>query len=387
MEPERSLPNIAYAGRKKLSPKETHASFDAVSSAGYDSALALPGLFCLSSLENLLMSAQDAEQHWEAVVAIYPEVTSVMSAIAGHSRNSNSSSGFKLSMTRRTATFASVTLIALASLAAAQTMPKPAAQQSGLTAYLQFGGTANSDGQVYALSPSAGYDFNSHFGIAVGAPVYFVRPSSSTGSAAASGLGDPFLGLHLQYPNETLNFATFLTGTAPIGNSKEGLSTGRATVDWTSHIDHRISRLTPFLEAGLANTTPDSSLFLRPYTTLGFNAHFRGGASYAVRKFVSVGASGYDILPSGNQTIFSRVPPAQANGGNGQHGPSFLNSQQTTGSSSLAQDDGFSTWIEAFAQRTVDLQLGFTRSFVYNLNSVSFNIGINLRQFYRSSQN
>jgi len=128
-------------------------------------------------------------------------------------------------MTRRTALFASVTFIALASLAAAQTMPKPAAQESGITAYLQFGGTTNSDGQVYALNPSVGYDFNSHFGMAVGAPVYFVRPSSSTGSASATGLGDPFLGLHLRYPNEILNFATFLTGTAPVGNSKEGLST------------------------------------------------------------------------------------------------------------------------------------------------------------------
>lgn len=68
-------------------------------------------------------------------------------------------------------------------------------------------------------------------------------------------------------------------------------------------------------------------------------------------------------------------------------GPPFLNNQQTTGSSSIAHDDGFSTWIDAFPQRPVDLQLGFTRSFAYDLNSVSFNIGINLRQLYRRSQN
>jgi hypothetical protein len=74
-------------------------------------------------------------------------------------------------MTRRTALFASVTFIALVGLATAQTMPKPAARESGITAYLQFGGTANSDGQFYALNPSVGYDFNSHFGMAVGAPV------------------------------------------------------------------------------------------------------------------------------------------------------------------------------------------------------------------------
>jgi len=38
-------------------------------------------------------------------------------------------------------------------------------------------------------------------------------------------------------------------------------------------------------------------------------------------------------------------------------------------------------------RHTVDLQLGFTQSFAYDSNSVSFNIGINLRQLYRSSQN
>jgi hypothetical protein len=149
-----------------------------------------------------------------------------------------------------------------------------------------------------------------------------------------------------------------------------------------------ISRLTPFLEAGIANTTPDSSLFLRPYTTFGFNTHFRGGAGYDVWKFVSVGgASGYDILPSGQQTVFSRVTPGQTSSGTGQHGPPFLNNQQTTGSSSIARDDGFSAWIDAFPHRTVDLQMGFTRSFAYDLNSVSFNIGLNLRQLYRRSQN
>ena len=290
-------------------------------------------------------------------------------------------------MTRRTPLIVSVTFLIISSFAAAQMSPKPAAVVSGMTAYVQFGGTANSDGAVYALNPSIGYDFNTHFGLAVGAPIYFFRPSTSTGASAASGLGDPYLALHLRYPNEILNFATLLTGSAPVGNSKEGLSTGRATFDWTSRIDHSISGLTPFLEGGIANTIADSTLYLRPYTTLGFNTHFRAGGTYNIWKFVSLGGSGYDILPSGNQTVFSRVTPGQSKSGSGQHGPPFLNNQQTTGTSSIAHDDGFSTWVDVFPQRTVHLQIGFTRSFVYDLNSISFNIGINLRQLYRQTQN
>jgi hypothetical protein len=287
----------------------------------------------------------------------------------------------------RTPVFAIVVIITLVGLAAAQSSPKPAAKESGLTSYVQFGGTANSDGQIYELNSNVGYDFTPHFGLAVGAPFYFVRPSAATGTASANGVGDPYLTLHLRYPGPLINFASVLTGSAPLGNSKQGLSTGRATFDWTNRIDHSISRLTPFLEVGIANTTPDSNLFLRPYTTLGFNTHFRAGASYDVWRFVSVGVSGYDILPSGQQTVFRRVNPGQASSGSGQHGPPFLNNQQTTGSSGIARDDGFSTCIDAYPERTVDLQLAFTRSFAYDLNSVSFNIGINLRELYRKSQN
>jgi hypothetical protein len=286
-------------------------------------------------------------------------------------------------MTRQTPPFAIVLISTLAGIAAAQSSAKPAAQDRGLTSYVQFVGTADADGQIYEVNSNVGYDFNSHFGFAVGAPFYFVRPSSVSGSS--TGLGDPYLTLRLKYPGSMLNFRSAVTGTAPVGDSKQGLSTGRATFDWTSRFDHSIAKLTPFVDVGIANTTPDSRLFLRPYTTLGFNAHFQGGASYDLWKFVSAGGSGYGILPSGQQTVFSRVIPAQGNAGNVQHGPAFLNNQQTTGSASLAQDHGFSSWIDASPGRKVNLELGFTRSVVYDLNLVSFTIGINLRQLYRSN--
>jgi hypothetical protein len=289
-------------------------------------------------------------------------------------------------MTRRTTLFAGVIVTIFVGFASAQNSTKPAAQEGGMTAYLQFGGTANSDGAVYELNSNIGYDFNSHFGFVVGAPIYFIRPAASTGTSSASGLGDPYLALRVRYLNPMLSFATVLTGTVPVGNSKEGLSTGRATFDWTGHIDHSFSRLTPFVEAGIANTIADSGLYQRAYTTLGFNTHFRGGTYYDVSKFVRLGAAGFYILPSGQQTVFSRVNHGQTNGGTIQHGPPFLNNQQTTGTASIARDNGFSTWVDVFPQHAVDFQLGFTRSFVYDLNSVSFNIGFDPAQLYRKMQ-
>ena len=143
---------------------------------------------------------------------------------------------------------------------------------------------------------------------------------------------------------------------------KSILSTGRATFDWTGHVDDAFSRLTPFVEAGIANTTADSGLYQRPYTTLGFNTHFRGGAYYDVWKFVKVGAAGYDILPTGQQTVFTRVTHGQSTGSTGQHGPPLLNNRQTTGTAGIAHDNGFSTWIDIFPQPAVDFQLGFKRA-------------------------
>lgn len=276
-----------------------------------------------------------------------------------------------------------VVLTGFAAMAAAQSQPVPALQERpGITSYLEFAGTSNSEGQLYELNSNVGYDFTSHFGFAVGMPIYFVRPSSTTGTSSANGPGDPYLRLHLKYPAATVNFASALTGSAPVGDSKKGLSTGRATFDWTNRIDHDISQWTPFLEAGIANTTPETRLFLRPYTTLGFNTHLRGGTSYDLWKFFSVGASGYDILPSGQQTIFSRVTGPQRSTSRSNHGRPFQNNQQTTGNASIAQDGGFSAWVDATPNRSIDLELGFTRSFAYDLNSVSFNLGLNLARLY-----
>lgn len=66
------------------------------------------------------------------------------------------------------------------------------------------------------------------------------------------------------------------------------------------------------------------------------------------------------------------------------HGP-FQNNQQITGSSDLAYDNGFSAWIGASPSAYLDMQLGYTRSIQYDLNSVSFGIGVNVGRLYHRS--
>jgi len=284
--------------------------------------------------------------------------------------------------------FATLALIAtLCGMTAAQAAPAQSVNDDkGFTSYVQFAGTSNSDGQVYKLDPSVGYNFSGHFGMDVGIPVYFVRASSTAaGTTSTNGIGNPYVDVRVKYLNPILNFGSVLTGYAPAGDSKKGLSTGRGTFDWTNHFDRSFFSLTPFAEVGIANTITDSLLFERPFTTFGFNTHLQGGVKYAVWKILNVGASGYDILPTGQQTVFSKVQGGSSNPASPSHKPVFLNNQQTTGTADIAHDDGFSTWIEAKPGSVLDMELGFTRSIHYDLNSVSFNIGLNLGRLYRKS--
>jgi hypothetical protein len=272
--------------------------------------------------------------------------------------------------------------------AMAQTAPAPAPaakSESGLTSYVEFDGTADGDGQAYVLNSSVGYNFNQHFGVDLGVPVYFVRASatSTTGAFSTNGIGNPYLDLRLKFLSPAVNFGSKLTGFVPVGDSRKGLSTGRGAFDWTNRFEHAFERLTPFAEVGIANTITDSRLFIRPYTTLGFNSHFRAGADYDLWKFISVGASAYDILPAGQQTVFSRIVPGSGNTANGSHGRVFQDNQQTTGSADIARDNGFSAWIDASPGHLVDMELGYTRSVHYDLNAVSFSVGFNLARLYR----
>jgi hypothetical protein len=271
-------------------------------------------------------------------------------------------------------------------LASAQTAARPAAQaETGFRAHAEFGGTSNADGQIYELTTSAGYNFSQHLGMDVGIPIYFIRPSSSAGGTSSNGFGNPFIDGRLKFLNPVVNFGSTLTAFAPLADSKKGFSTGRGTFDWTNHLDRSISDLTPFGEIGIANTITDSRLFLRPFTTLGFNTHFRIGANYDLWKFFTAGASIYDIVPAGQQTVFSKVAPGSANGARVSHGRVFQNNQQTTGSADIAKDHGFSIWLDASPSKYLDGELGFTRSMNYDLNSVSFTLGFNLGQIYRQS--
>ena len=60
--------------------------------------------------------------------------------------------------------------------------------------------------------------------------------------------------------------------------------------------------------------------------------------------------------------------------------PVFETTAITTGSASLARDDGVSAWLLFGKSPGVNLQIGYTRSIEYDLDTLFFGIGFNIRK-------
>lgn len=264
-------------------------------------------------------------------------------------------------------------------------------EQKGFKLYEKFEGSSNSFGQVTKLNTTAGYNFNKYFGVDVGVPIFFVRSASTsttTGTSSTNDVGDAYMALRLTVNNPLVNFASTLTGTAPTGDTGGGLSTGRATYDWSNRFERDFGPLTPFAEVGLANTVLDTHYFHRPFSSLGFISHYEAGTDWNLWRFLSVGASAYDVLPSGQQKIYSRIVKRGMSGlpGPSRHGRVFENNSATIGSADIARDNGFSGWIHAKLSSYMDFELGYSRSVHYRLDTVSFGVGVNVGRLLKRAQ-
>ena len=267
-----------------------------------------------------------------------------------------------------------------------QNPPTPELQK-GFTGFEEFQGTLNSDSKIFKLDSNAGYDFNQHFGVFVGMPLYFANTQTTTtqvnGTATTTttdvtnnGLGNLYLGFAMRAPNKTLDYGSTITLYAPTGSTSNGFSSGRANFDWDNRFEHAFNRLTPFVDAGLANAVPDTGLNTKPFTSLGMLSHMEEGGQFELVKHFSVGGSGYEIFPFGNQKVFSKIV-GKGQSGKGKGNNNFDQSAVSSGSG-LTRENGFNSWVAFEPTPLWQVQLGFSRSATYNLNSFGFNLRMNL---------
>lgn len=271
-----------------------------------------------------------------------------------------------------------------------QTLPEP---QKGFTGFESFQGSLNTDSKMFKLDSNAGYDFNKHFGIFAGMPLYFANTQTTTtqvnGTATTTttnvtnnGIGNAYFGLAMRAPNQTLDYSSTMTFAAPTGSTTNGFSSGRANVDWTNRLEHSFDRLTPFFEGGLSNAVPDSTLFTRPFTSLGLLTHLEEGGEVELVKHVSIGGSGYQIVPFGNQKIFSKIV-GKGQSGKGKGKNSFDLAAETSGSG-LTRENGFNSWVAFDPTPLWRMEFGFSRSSTFDLNTFAFNLRMNLGRLSHS---
>jgi len=300
-------------------------------------------------------------------------------------------------------------------------------QERGPLVNLGFSGSSMDPSWVFRLDPSAGYRFNPHFEVEAGVPVYFVHaPSDDLElSGAGGGIGNAWVGVRGMVRRSSVYFSSGVRASAPTGDVDRGLSNGRVTVDWSNYVDVALGDWNPFGRAGIANTVSDTHFFTRPFSSLGLVGHFEGGIGWHPVHWAGVGASGYAVVPSGEQKIYSRLVeragagsgsgpgavtgmvslmaagsgPGGSDSGNGTTagdggaggGPTagaggnrpFETESVIIGESDLARDHGFSAWVDFYPGRNVMLEIGYSRSVSYDSDSLFFSVNLDLMGMMR----
>lgn len=285
--------------------------------------------------------------------------------------------------------FATLSLFALLATAVfAQTPTKTHADDTGWTSTVNFEGSADSQQRVLDLGSSVGYNFNEHWGADIGVPLSFVSSSTTTTtgtpttkkSSSLNSLGNVYLDVNYKTTGDFANYNSTLTATAPSGSTSKGVSTGRPNFGWNNHVEHGFDPLTPFMEFGVSNGLTDTKFFHRPFTTLGFVSQLTGGSTIDLGHNFSVGGSLYAVLPAGQQKMFSKLvaKKSTSTAGTGKDGRAYELAAESTGDASLTKDHGGSAWIEFSPGKIFDFQIGYTHSGHFALNTVAFDLGINL---------
>ena len=215
-------------------------------------------------------------------------------------------------------------------------------------------------GWATVLQPAIGYSFNDIFSLDVTVPIYFYRlAGTKVPNPPASALliprrgepGDVLFGLHALFIPHGFEDQATVSATAPTGDTVYGLSTGRATFDFSNRIEHPFKYITPDVELGVGDSSSlVNPLVLRDFTSLGPLAHFQAGFSFALPRGASFDTNVYEQLPIGDQKIYQTYAR--------RGGPAVT---VVTGRS-VAEDNGFTNSFDLPFDGHVTLSAYYSRS-------------------------
>ena len=249
---------------------------------------------------------------------------------------------------------------------------------------------------MFKLDTTAGYRFNSHFEITAGLPVYSVQVPGDTledSFSSKTGIGNFYVNLRVMAESSGFYFSSSLRGTAPTGNEEEGFSSGRGTFDWNNYFEYSTGKWAPFGSAGVASSISDTHFFTRPFTSLGLVGQIEGGLLFNPAWWIGLGGSGYAVVPSGDQKIYSRLFEGQGSMMNSP-GPAgsgtanrrrmvFEDTRYAVVEADSVRDHGFSGWIDIYPVPDIALEFGYSRSVSYEYNTIFFSARFDLAGMIR----
>jgi hypothetical protein len=136
-----------------------------------------------------------------------------------------------------------------------------------------------------------------------------------------------------------------------------------------------------FGNLGIGNTISDTAFFVRPFTSLGLNGHFEGGASLSLGPVVDISGSAYSVRAINTQRIISRIvdrPFTRGPGpGLGRSDRVFETSPEVRVLPGLVNDHGFAAWAGVNADSSLRFHAGYSRSASYDYDTLF--IGLEFR--------
>jgi hypothetical protein len=275
-----------------------------------------------------------------------------------------------------------VLVLCCALSALAQSAPSAPYAESGVYAVVNASGSKDQlNGFSSQFSTGLGYDLNRALSVEAGISYYPLVSSEQTSTTATGStkksvnneLGDAYCSLVFGSKIESLAYQGVLQATAPTGSSSIGISTGRATWHWNNHLETDLGPVSPYIEAGLANSLADTKKYHRSYTTFGYVAPAAAGLNFDLGHKLSFDASTYYDKPFGDQKVYSRVVGRSAAMGSAAHGRkrSITTQAYTQGGAVLAEDHGYNGSLSLNATKRATFEVSYNRSIPDALDTIT----------------
>ena len=173
----------------------------------------------------------------------------------------------------------------------------------------------SSIGWYSIATPAVSYTFTPHFSADASIGIYPYRlvevlqattPPSEKLVGSQGKTSDTEIGFHAAFVARLLRNTTTAYITAPTGDKSTGLGAGKATFDFSDHVDRYLGKTTVLVDIGAGNSSNlFNNLVTRNYSSVGGLAHFQAGLALWLPWQSYIQSVGYEQLPFGSQTVYT----------------------------------------------------------------------------------